>query len=133
MRVLICGDRNWTDVGMIRSVLLALSYRIAVEGNGPLVIIEGEAKGADRIAREQAEYHGIAVERYPADWKRYGRGAGPIRNQQMLDEGKPDLVIAFHDNLDHSKGTRDMVERARKTRIPVCVETHQPAEQATES
>jgi len=51
---------------------------------------------------------------FPADWKSYGKGAGPIRNQLMLDEGKPDLVLAFHNDISSSRGTADMIRRAKK-------------------
>lgn len=51
---------------------------------------------------------------YPALWNKYGKSAGPIRNQQMLD-----IVYAFTYDLENSRGTRDMVLRARKTKIPV--------------
>jgi DNA-binding MurR/RpiR family transcriptional regulator len=55
---------------------------------------------------------------YPADWEAYGKAAGPIRNQRMLDEGKPDLVIAFSD-LPTTSGTYDMIKRAKAAGIPV--------------
>lgn len=57
----------------------------------------------------------MPIESYPADWKRDGRGAGPIRNQRMIDEGKPHIVIAF----PGGKGTADMVMRAEMAGIPV--------------
>jgi hypothetical protein len=111
MRVLICGDRHWTDRELIRDAIYS------IDGIGS--IIEGEARGADRIAREIANEEGIPVFPFPADWTRWGRAAGPIRNQQMLVDGKPDLVLAFHDDLEHSKGTKDMVTRALKAGLPV--------------
>lgn len=89
----------------------------------PAVVIEGEALGADTLAREAAEYFGIEVERYPANWTLYGRAAGPIRNNQMLTEGKPDLVVAFHHDIEHSKGTKNMVKQAKALGIPVKVYT----------
>lgn len=61
------------------------------------------------------------VEKYPADWEKYGKVAGPIRNQQMLDEGKPDVVYAFTDDLSNSRGTADMCRRANKAGVPVYV------------
>jgi hypothetical protein len=116
MRLLICGDRNWTDGNMIASVLRELS---------PDVVIEGEARGADSLARIEAEKLGIQVLKFPADWNKYHRAAGPIRNAQMLKEGSPDMVVAFHDDLKSSKGTRNMVEISRKAGIPVRVIGHQ--------
>ena len=61
----------------------------------------------------------IAV--YPADWKKYGRAAGPIRNLQMLDNGKPDICYAFHDCIEKSKGTKDMVNRCKANGLTVNV------------
>lgn len=109
MRVLICGDRSWQDKELIRQVLSALSD---VE-----VVIEGEARGADTLARVVAEELHITVLPFPANWTKFGRAAGPIRNRQMLDEGKPDLVIGFHNNIIESRGTKNMLEQARKARI----------------
>lgn len=57
---------------------------------------------------------GFPVERYPADWERYGKRAGPIRNRKMLDQG-PDLVVAFGGD----KGTADCVREARRRGIAV--------------
>ena len=105
MRLLICGDRKWAIGSDIKKV---------IEGFKPSVVIEGEAKGADTLARLAAESLGIEVLRFPADWEKYGRAAGPIRNSQMLKEGNPDVVVGFHGNIVESKGTRDMLTRAKK-------------------
>lgn len=137
MRVLICGDRHWTDY---RFIYLWVEELIRVHeevhhilkdypnGMEPLIIIEGEADGVDMMARVAAEELGIAVEKFPANWKKHGKAAGPRRNQQMLDEGKPDVIMAFHDDVENSKGTKDMIERAKKARsglgIPCRVFTH---------
>lgn len=110
--MLVCGDRNWTDRRYLYTVLDEL-LDICQAVDEPLTIIEGEARGADTMAREWAESRDVPVLPFPAYWNRYGRGAGPIRNQQMLNEGKPHLVIAFHENFPESTGTRDMVNRAR--------------------
>ncbi|KKN86896.1 hypothetical protein LCGC14_0264590 [marine sediment metagenome] len=106
MRILICGDRNWTDREAIWEYLDSIP--------AGSVIIEGDARGADRIAGDIAAEMGFEVEVYPAQWDRYGRAAGPIRNTQMLDEGKPVIVVYCHDDLDNSKGTKNMVTQATK-------------------
>lgn len=103
MRLLICGDRNWTDGEIIASILTVLR---------PSVLIEGECRGADILARQAAEAYGIPVLKFPARWGESGRAAGMLRNQQMLDEGKPDMIIGFHRAIDSSRGTRDMLARA---------------------
>ena len=58
-------------------------------------IISGMASGADTFAVEWAARFGFPLRAFPAEWDKHGRSAGPIRNQRMLDEGKPDLVVAF--------------------------------------
>lgn len=60
----------------------------------------------------------LKVEPYPADWS-IGRAAGPIRNKRMIVEGKPDLVVAFHDSLETSRRTRNMINQAISAGIPV--------------
>jgi hypothetical protein len=121
VRVLVSGDREWSD--------RALLYSILDEVNSPddpiEVIIEGEARGADLMGRRWAEEHGIPFEPYPARWAEHGRKkAGPLRNTQMLYSGKPDLVVAFHDDLTKSRGTADMVRQARKEGVAVYVVGH---------
>jgi len=115
MRVLICGDRNWKRMDIIERELKKLP--------ADTLIIHGAARGADTLAKFVAERIGLKVindgKGFPAKWKIYGRGAGPIRNQQMIDEGKPDMVLAFHENINESRGTGDMVNRARGVGIKV--------------
>lgn len=78
-------------------------------------IIAGEARGFDEMAKTYAAVYKINYEGYPADWNKYGRRAGYVRNRQMLEEGKPDLVIAF----PGGKGTAMMVEIAKKAGVKV--------------
>ena len=108
-RILICGDRNYKDWMQVREYLDTVS-RTAI-------IIHGGARGADSIAGNLAIYLNMKVIKYPADWDKYGRAAGILRNQQMLDEGHPDLVVYFHKDLENSKGTKDMVTRAVDNKI----------------
>ena len=112
MKVLVCGDRNWSNKDTIRKYLASVP-------NLELVI-EGGARGADQLSKQVALEMNIPVREYPADWQRYGKAAGPIRNRQMLDV-KPDLVIAFHPAIELSKGTKDCVTEARHRGISVRV------------
>ena len=109
-RVLICGDRNWKDYESIDNFVKKLP-----KGT---VIIQGMCRGADLMARRAGLKHGFEVKDYSADWSKYGNAAGPIRNKQMLDEGKPDIVIAFHENISQSKGTKNMLKQADKMKLP---------------
>ena len=84
-----------------------------------IIVIHGDCRGADKMAGVVAEKLGMEVIPFPAKWEKHGRSAGPIRNQQMLDEGKPDKVIAFHQDIDNSKGTKNMIKIAEKAGIPV--------------
>lgn len=118
MRILICGSRNWIDWGTLYRIISALPPGT--------VIISGEARGADRIARRIAEACGLEVEKYPANWNAYGKAAGPIRNRQMLKEGKPDLVLAFHEKIRESKGTGDMVRISVLAGIDVLINPTHP-------
>jgi hypothetical protein len=114
--VLACGDRNWTDVASIR-----LAMRAEHLGSGD-VLIHGDCRGADHLADLVALELGMTSKPYPADWDTHGKKAGPIRNRQMLKENPEiDLVLAFHDRLDESKGTADMVRAATKAGIRVNV------------
>ena len=108
MKVLICGGRNYTDYNKILNFVkqLAAEYK-------NLLIIEGGAKGADTLAKEAAIECGLTYKGIKADWKKYGRSAGSKRNQKMLGEN-PNLVLAFHPDTDKSKGTKDMVNRAKR-------------------
>ncbi len=111
MTVLFCGSRDWTAVVPIRHAVAALP--------AGTVVIHGGARGADTIAGQEAKRRGLEVRVYPALWKKHGRAAGPMRNQQMLDEGKPSEVYAFRRADKPSVGTRDMVQRARSAGVPV--------------
>ena len=108
MRVLVCGSRHFNDYELLEKTLETL---------GITTIIEGEARGADALARRYAERRGLDVLPFPALWDKYGRSAGPIRNAQMLSEGKPELVIAFRG--PGSRGTQNMIDQAKKTGIEV--------------
>lgn len=78
-------------------------------------IVTGGASGADKAAVDWAIVNWGTFREYPANWSQYGRAAGPIRNKEMLEKEKPDLVIAF----PGGPGTRDMVRRAKEAGIEV--------------
>lgn len=109
MRILVCGDRNFEDIDHMNDVMNDHFY----PGD---ILIHGDAPGADRLS-ERCKQPYTEVIRFPADWEKYGKAAGPIRNKQMLEEGKPDLVIAFL--APDSKGTKNMIEQAQKAGVDV--------------
>lgn len=99
MRLLVTGGRDYADREAVFEALDALR---------PAVIMHGRAKGADSLAHCWALERRVEVSAYGAQWAEHGKAAGPIRNQRMLDEGKPDMVLAF----PGGRGTADMVRRA---------------------
>lgn len=112
LRVLVCGGRYFTDMPFLYQVMDDLH-----EQHSFSTVIHGCAKGADTAAGQWARDRGVPEERYPADWGADPRGAGPKRNTQMLDEGNPDLVVAF----EGQNGTADMVWQAQRKRVRVYV------------
>ena len=122
MKVLVCGDRNWVDGDII------LSWLCKLQDQGFDILIEGEARGADTLARIEAEKLGMNIICCPADWNKYGKAAGMIRNGEMLAQ-HPDLVLAFHDDIDNSKGTKDMVKRSKAKGIETIVVSHRDKEE----
>lgn len=113
-KILVCGDRNYNDPDYLFEVLDDFDDLYGVE-----VVIEGEARGADTFGRKWGEQRGKIVLPYPADWETHGKAAGPIRNTQMLKEGLPDYVLAFHKDIFSSKGTANMVKQATGIGVPV--------------
>ena len=116
-RVLVTGDRNYKDYNAVKETLAKL------QDQGFTAVIEGEARGADTLAREAAKELGMRVIALPAKWDKYGMAAGPKRNAEMLTYD-PELVVAFHDDLDNSKGTRDMVVKSRAKGLEVRLVLH---------
>lgn len=139
MRILVCGGRDFADVNpgltigyiaklipddsilklleSIKQYCFGVGYlqSLKTEFGADVVWISGMARGADKLpfgARHSLEEK---IQEFPADWKTHGKAAGFIRNQQMLDEGKPDLVVAF----PGGRGTADMISRAKKAGVKV--------------
>jgi hypothetical protein len=110
MRVLVCGSRHFKDRVLLDKTLKGINIT---------ELIHGCARGADSLAGEFAEANDIPQHRYPALWDLHGKRAGPIRNYQMLREGKPDLVVGFL--FENSRGTKHMLDIARKAGIETLV------------
>ena len=110
MRLLVCGSRKYNNREKVKRIIEQLA---------PSVIICGDATGVDMLALNIAceleiEYDGP----YIADWNRFGKSAGAIRNKQMLKEGKPDVVAAIYDDTQ-CRGTKLMVRLAKDAGVPV--------------
>ncbi len=108
---LVCGGRAFEDYAMFEA---AMSDLLALRGC-PWRIVHGDATGVDTMAGEWGKRKAIYVVPCPADWNKHGKAAGPVRNQEMLDKFKPQLVVAF----PGGRGTADMVRRAREVGVDV--------------
>ena len=112
-RVLICGGREWNNPYPILRELRALPDSITT-------VIHGDARGADKLGGVIAEGLDLNVISVPANWRGKGKAAGFVRNQKML-KMKPDIVLAFHEDISQSKGTRHMISIARAAGVEVRV------------
>jgi len=107
MKVIICGDRNatfYTCGKQVKDFVYSLP--------SSTIIIHGGCRGVDQISGKYSHERGLACEVYSANWNKYGKGAGPIRNKLMLDQN-PDLVVAFHPDINSSKGSKNMINIAK--------------------
>jgi len=107
-RAIIAGGRNFVSEIHHIKWLDSLVEKLEIG-----TVLCGMANGADKFGRSYAMTNGVAVEEYPADWKQYGKLAGPIRNKKMADNA--DICILFHGG----KGTKNMEDTARFLNIPV--------------
>ncbi len=105
LKVIVCGGREFADYQLLRAVLQSLNLS---------VVVQGAARGADRLAARAARELGVETVSCPANWDEYPRRAGIIRNREML-EHNPDAVIAF----EGGRGTADMVNIADRAGIAV--------------
>lgn len=110
-RIAVIGSRDFADYARLVAVL---------EPHLPAVLVSGGAKRADALAERLVNHRGLTIDVISADWQRYGRGAGPVRNRQIVESA--DLVVAFWDG--NSRGTGSALAHAEKVGVPV--EVHHP-------
>lgn len=118
MRVLVTGSRTWDDLNAIWTVLDEIAKQAFAAGDEEVVVVHGCANGADIIAdkwvRNRRAVWPVQYERHPADWGRYGRRAGFLRNARMVDRGA-DVCVAFI--RDGSRGATQCAELAEESGI----------------
>ena len=127
-RLLVCGSRDWPEdkADVIERWMFEAISKYAGGNLDNMLVIVGEADGADKMAHYYCHaVLGVACAQFHAPWEQhrrdYGnpRAAGPKRNGWMLRWGQPDYVLAFHPYIINSRGTKNLVEQARKMKIPV--------------
>lgn len=109
MRIIVCGGRDYQNSAAVNARLDEIHAKTPIEA-----VIHGNASGADRLGGIWANTRGVKCWPVSAQWSKFGRAAGPKRNQQMLGMGVS-LVVAF----PGGRGTRDMVKRAEKAGVSV--------------
>ena len=114
-RVIIAGTRTFTDYTLLQRECNHLLSEKQRTHN--IVVVSGTARGADTLGERYARERGFQLRRFPADWDKYGKKAGMLRNYRMADNA--DALIAFWDGT--SRGTANMIDIARKKNLPVRV------------
>jgi hypothetical protein len=107
--VIVCGGRDYDDSERVYAALDRAHAKRPID-----MVLHGAARGADTLAGEWAKSRGIHVLPFPADWKLYGKRAGPARNAKMVRE-RPNGCIAFPGGT----GTADCIQRCKEAGIPV--------------
>lgn len=108
--VAVCGGRGLRDADLINRTLGGIHRDRAIR-----MLVSGGCRGADALCEEWAIENDVPLTVFHPDWSTSGMAAGPVRNQRMLDEGEPDLLVAF----PGGRGTSDMATRARNRNIQV--------------
>lgn len=137
MRALLTGDRNWFDAEPVAYVIDLLQYKLGVDE-----IVHGWADGLDTVADVICHMWSIKTHRNPSHWRHnepkwvavhgpcgpdcpemVGKPAGMIRNHVMFDQWQPSVVVGFHNNLESSRGTKGMMNYAKKKQCPTFLVT----------
>lgn len=110
MKVVIAGSRSITDYALVERAVEESGFDVTV-------VLSGTANGVDKLGERWAQEHDIPTERFPAEWDKYGRSAGPIRNKQMVEYA--DGLIAVWDG--ESRGTANIMNLATDAGLPIHV------------
>ncbi len=114
-RLVVAGCRTFHDYSVASSEIEKILQKLDAEYS--VIIVSGCAEGADKLGEKYAAEHNLTIERFPAEWDKYGKYAGPRRNAQMARIA--DAVLVFWDGK--SRGTKNMIENAKKAKKPYTV------------
>ena len=106
MKTIIAGSRTITDYSLLMDVLDSVTWEITE-------VISGGARGVDRLGEQYANKNNIPIKRFPAQWTKYGKRAGFLRNKEMAEYA--DALIAVWDG--ESKGTQHMLNLAKQNNL----------------
>ena len=123
-RIIVCGGRHFNDYDRMKSIIDGVIAEIGLDITA-IEIVCGHCAGADQLGEKYAEERCYACKVFPANWEKYGRAAGPIRNSEMVkyaSEVKVPIVIAFRNAK--TRGTDDTVKKATQKGFKVVVEEY---------
>ena len=115
MKLIVTGGRDYNNYELVDKVLTQVYNEMFP--NQIVAVVQGNAKGADALGKRWALANNIPCEEFDADWQRYGKAAGVMRNQEMLDESQPCVVVAF----PGGRGTFDMMRRTKQAGVELSV------------
>ena len=112
-RIVIAGCRNYTNYEEAKKFILSCINEYSKTAS--IVILSGTCKGADLLGEKFAKEQNLPIRYYPAEWKRFGKAAGPIRNKKMINDCHE--VICFWDKKSY--GTASLIRYAKAAKIPI--------------
>lgn len=112
MKIIIAGSRGFTDYALFNKLMTRMTLMMR-----EVIVVTGDAKGADALARRWAYESGHTYEVWRAEWEKHGKAAGILRNEEMIKDSGGKILIAWWDG--RSSGTRDAITRARKHGLKV--------------
>lgn len=113
-KVIIAGGRDFNNYALLQEYV---DKFLSTYSSDSIEIVSGNARGADKLGERYAKEHNLPVKLFPANWDKYGKRAGYLRNQEMADYAN--MLIAFWDRK--SKGTNHMINIAKKAGLIVKV------------
>lgn len=116
MRVIIAGSRTIHNYEVVREAVEESGFEVTE-------VVSGRAAGVDRLGESWADEHDVPVKPFPADWSKWGKGAGTKRNSDMAEYG--DALVAVHDGV--STGTANMIEQMKFRKKPVFIRIYRPS------
>lgn len=117
-KVIIAGYREFDNYDMLKEKCDKILSRKVNEGE-EIVIVSGTARGADTLGEKYAEERGYKIERYPANWDKYGKRAGYLRNKKMAEVSN--ACIVFLSSKAENKGSKMMISIATEEKLLIRV------------
>ncbi len=120
IRVIIAGGRDFDDYALLRKTV----DKFVAERQKDIIVVCGLATGADTLGEQYAKEHGCEIAYFPADWEKFGKRAGFIRNEEMAKNA--DALIAFWDGQSH--GTANMIDLAKRYVLDIVIKHYRKEE-----